>query len=103
MPNGRVPAGGRCGLAAADRASSVGPAGLGVAFPNRSGILRALRSRAAATVQASHPLGARQLIRLVHRWQPDGQLVTVGDRAYAALELLAAVRLVAPVASVVAR
>jgi hypothetical protein len=42
---------------------------------------------------------ARQLIRLVHRWQPDRQLVVVGDRAYAALELLAAVR---PVATVVA-
>ena len=45
-------------------------------------------------------LWARQLIRLVHRWQPDRQLVVVGDRAYAALELLAAVR---SVATVVAR
>lgn len=45
-------------------------------------------------------LWARQLIRLVHRWQPHRQLVVVGDRAYAALELLAAVR---PVATVVAR
>lgn len=45
-------------------------------------------------------LWARQLIRLVHRWQPDRQLVVVGDRAYAALELLAAVR---PLATVVAR
>ncbi len=43
---------------------------------------------------------ARQLIRLVHRWQPDRRLVIVGDRAYAALELLAAVR---PVVTVVAR
>jgi hypothetical protein len=43
---------------------------------------------------------ARQLIRLVHRWQPDRQLVIVGDRASAALELLAAGR---PVATVVAR
>jgi hypothetical protein len=45
----------------------------------------------------------RQLIRLVHRWLPDRQLVVVGDRAYAALELLAAVRPVAPVATVVTR
>ncbi len=45
-------------------------------------------------------LWARQLIRLVHRWQPERQLVVVGDRAYAALELLTAVR---PVATVVAR
>jgi hypothetical protein len=35
---------------------------------------------------------ARQLIRLVHRWLPDRQLVIVGDRGYASLELLAAVR-----------
>lgn len=45
-------------------------------------------------------LWARQLIRLVHRWQPQRELVIVGDRAYAALEFLAAVR---PVATVVAR
>jgi hypothetical protein len=45
-------------------------------------------------------LWARQLIRVVHRWHPDRQLVIVGDRAYAALELLAAVR---SVATVVAR
>jgi hypothetical protein len=45
-------------------------------------------------------LWARQLIRLVHRWQPERELVIVGDRAYAALEFLAAVR---PVATVVAR
>jgi DDE superfamily endonuclease len=44
---------------------------------------------------------ARQLIRLVHRWHPNRQLVVVvGDRAYAALELLATVR---PVATVIAR
>jgi hypothetical protein len=43
---------------------------------------------------------ARQLIRLVHRWFPERQLVLVGDREYAALELLAAVR---PVATVVTR
>jgi hypothetical protein len=43
---------------------------------------------------------ARQLIRLVHRWLPNRQLVLVGDREYAALELLAAVR---PVATVVTR
>lgn len=42
-------------------------------------------------------LWARQLIRLVHRWQPKRDLVIVGDRAYAALELLAAVRSAAPV------
>lgn len=38
---------------------------------------------------------ARQLIRQVHRWAPDRRLVVVGDRAYAALELLDAVRAVA--------
>jgi hypothetical protein len=43
---------------------------------------------------------ARQLIRLVHRWLPERQLVVVGDRAYATLELLAAVR---PVATFVTR
>lgn len=35
---------------------------------------------------------ARQLIRLVHRWLPDRQLIIVGDRGYASLDLLAAVR-----------
>jgi hypothetical protein len=40
---------------------------------------------------------ARQMIRQVHRWQPDRQLVVVGDRTYAALELLDAVRSVATV------
>jgi hypothetical protein len=34
---------------------------------------------------------ARQMIRQVHRWQPDRPLVVVGDRTYAALELLDAV------------
>ena len=43
---------------------------------------------------------ARQLIRQVHRWAPERRLVVVGDRTYAALELLDAVR---PVATVVAR
>jgi hypothetical protein len=38
---------------------------------------------------------ARQMIRQVHRWQPDRSLVVVGDRTYAALELLDAVRSVA--------
>ncbi|HST89918.1 MAG TPA: transposase, partial [Ktedonobacterales bacterium] len=38
---------------------------------------------------------ARQLIRLLHRWYPSRSLVIVGDRAYAALELLDAVRSVA--------
>jgi hypothetical protein len=42
-------------------------------------------------------LWARQLIRLVHRWQPDRPLVVVGDRTYAALELLSAVRAAATV------
>jgi hypothetical protein len=45
-------------------------------------------------------LWARQLIRVVHRWQPDRRLVVVGDRTYAALEFLHAVR---SVATVVAR
>jgi len=35
---------------------------------------------------------ARQLIRQVQRWQPDRALVVVGDRTYAALELLNAGR-----------
>lgn len=43
---------------------------------------------------------ARQMIRQVHRWAPDRPLVVVGDRSYAALELLDAVR---PIATVVAR
>ena len=43
---------------------------------------------------------ARQLLRLVHRWLPDRQLILVGDRGSAALDLLAAVR---PVATVVTR
>lgn len=43
---------------------------------------------------------ARQLIRLVHRWLSDRQLVLVGDRGYAALDLLAAVR---PVATFITR
>ena len=46
------------------------------------------------------PLWARQLIRLVHRWLPDRSLVVVGDRGYAALDLLDAVR---PVATVITR
>lgn len=45
-------------------------------------------------------LWARQLVRVVHRWQPDRRLVVVGDRTYAALEFLHAVR---PIATVVAR
>jgi hypothetical protein len=40
---------------------------------------------------------ARQMIRQLHRWQPDRSLVVVGDRTYAALELLDAVRSVATV------
>ena len=40
---------------------------------------------------------ARQLIRQLHRWVPARQLVVVGDRAYAALELLDAVHAVATV------
>ena len=43
---------------------------------------------------------ARQMIRQIHRWAPDRPLVVVGDRSYAALELLDAVR---PIATVVAR
>jgi hypothetical protein len=46
------------------------------------------------------PVWARQLIRQVHRWFPERQLVVVGDRAYATLDLLAAVR---PIATVVTR
>jgi len=40
---------------------------------------------------------ARQLILRVHRWAPERRLVVVGDRAYAVLELLDAVRAVATV------
>jgi hypothetical protein len=43
---------------------------------------------------------ARQLIRLVHRWLPERQVVIVGDRGYAALDLLDAVR---PVATFITR
>ncbi len=43
---------------------------------------------------------ARQMILQVHRWAPTRRLIVVGDRAYAALELLDAVR---SVATVVAR
>jgi hypothetical protein len=38
---------------------------------------------------------ARQMILQVHRWVPTRRLVVVGDRAYAALDLLDAVRAVA--------
>jgi DDE superfamily endonuclease len=40
---------------------------------------------------------ARQMIRQLHRWAPERRLVVVGDRAYAALELLDAVRSAATV------
>jgi len=43
---------------------------------------------------------ARQLLRPVHRWLPERQLVVVADSSYAALDLLAALR---PVATVVTR
>ena len=43
---------------------------------------------------------ARQLIRQVHRWCPDRTLIAVGDSAYAALDLLDAVR---PLVTVVTR
>lgn len=43
---------------------------------------------------------ARQLLRQVHRWLPQRQLVVVADRTYAALDLLAALR---PAATVVTR
>jgi DDE superfamily endonuclease len=43
---------------------------------------------------------ARQMIRQIHRWAVDRPLVVVGDRSYAALELLDSVR---PIATVVAR
>jgi hypothetical protein len=43
---------------------------------------------------------ARQMILQVHRWVPERRLVVVGDRTYAALELLDAVR---PHATVVTR
>jgi hypothetical protein len=43
---------------------------------------------------------ARQLVRQVHRWQPDRPLVLVADSSSAALELLAALR---PIATVVTR
>jgi hypothetical protein len=43
---------------------------------------------------------ARQLLRQVHRWLPERQLVLVADSTYAALDLLATVR---PIATVVTR
>jgi len=43
---------------------------------------------------------ARQMIRQVHRWATDRPLVVVGDRSYAAVELLDDVR---PIATMVAR
>jgi hypothetical protein len=46
------------------------------------------------------PVWARQLIRQIHRWRPERALVVVGDSAYAALDLLAAVR---PIATMVTR
>jgi DDE superfamily endonuclease len=45
-------------------------------------------------------LWARQLVRQVHRWLPERQLVLVADSSYAALDLLAALH---PVATVVTR
>ena len=45
-------------------------------------------------------LGARPLVRQVHRWLPDRPLVLVADSSYAALDLLAALR---PIATVVTR
>lgn len=45
-------------------------------------------------------LWARQLVRQVHRWLPERQLVLVADSSYAALDLLAALR---PIATVVTR
>jgi len=46
------------------------------------------------------PVWARQVMRQIHRWCPDRTLVVVGDRAYATLELLDALR---PIATVVTR
>jgi DDE superfamily endonuclease len=40
---------------------------------------------------------ARQMLLQVHRWQPDRALVLVGDRTYAALDLLATGRSVATI------
>ena len=40
---------------------------------------------------------ARQMVRVVHRWCPTRQLVLVGDRTYAALDVLAATRAVATI------
>lgn len=45
-------------------------------------------------------LWARQMIRLLHRWQPQRQMVVVGDGTYACMDLLLAV---SPVATVVTR
>ena len=40
---------------------------------------------------------ARQMLRLVHRWYPERELVVVGDSAYAALDFLAATRTAATI------
>ena len=46
------------------------------------------------------PIWARQMLRQIHRWCPERTLVVVGDRAYATLELLDALR---PIATIVTR
>jgi hypothetical protein len=65
-------------------------------------VLAPSEREAARTARRYKPLTtwARQMIRQLHCWALDRPLVVVGDRSYAALELLDAVR---PVATVVAR
>ncbi len=46
------------------------------------------------------PVWARHVMRQIHRWCPERTLVLVGDRTYATLELLDALR---PIATVVTR
>jgi hypothetical protein len=82
------------GLPHAAGARAVGQSGVGVPFltvlaPSKRTAQRQRRRFKSLTTWA------RQMIRQVHRWQPDRSLVVVGDRTYAALELLDAVRSVA--------
>ena len=64
-----------------------GFSGLGFALPLGSGSFRALCCQAGQTTQEDNR-GAWQLLLLVRRWYPQWEIVTIADRAYAALKLL---------------
>lgn len=91
------------GLSDAARAHSLGWSRVGVALSYSTRPVRTRCARAPPSSQISSDPGAptdSSRIRQVHRWLPERQLVVVGDRGSAALELLAAVR---PVATFVTR